>query len=218
MTRPLHGLYAILDVSSLRGESVVTVAEDYLEGGLSILQLRDKGRLESTETRKKFLETARALQHLKSQKNFLLLINDDLETARKVGADGIHVGRDDPSLEECRKKLGPEKIIGYSAHSLEEALDAEKRGADYVAFGAIFPTKNKGAGHPIQGLEKLRVVVQAVTIPVVAIGGIGRNNLQSVIGTGVAMVAMISALSETNNRVTTARYFCSLFKNERVSS
>ena len=211
----LTGLYAILDLPSLAALSPFEVARDYLEGGIRIIQLRDKKRLESDASRKNFLEVAWGLKKLREKADFIFIINDDVEVAREVGSDGIHIGRDDPGIADCRKLLGEGKLVGFSSHSLEEALDAERQGADYVALGAIFPTQNKGPGHPIQGLEKLREVVQAVTIPVVAIGGIGETNIREVSRTGVAMAAMISGLSKSPDRVKTAQALCDIY-NERV--
>ncbi len=211
----LQGLYAIIDLPSLGGLPPWTVAKDYLAGGIRIIQLRDKRRLESPESRQRFLEAARGLKELRKEADFLFIVNDDLEIARETGSDGIHVGRDDPAISDCRKRLGDGRMVGFSSHSLEEAIEAERQGADYVAFGAIFPTKNKGPGHPIQGLEKLREVVRAVRIPVVAIGGIGESNLREVLGTGASMAAMISGLSGASDRVRTAHSLCRI-SNERV--
>lgn len=207
--KTISGLYAIVDSTVTPDADLCALAEDYLAGGASVIQLRDKRRRESPERERIFRETARRIQALKSHYNFLWIVNDDLEVARETGADGVHVGKDDPSIEECREFLGPGKIIGYSSHSLEEAVDAERRGADYVAFGAIFPTATKGPGHPVQGLDRLREVVRSVRIPVVAIGGIGRVNIESVIATGVASIAMISALAKnpSNERRSEVSYF-----------
>lgn len=210
----ISGLYAIVDSTVTPNMDLAGLARDYLQGGASMIQLRDKKRLESPLARRLFLETARRLAALRQEFSFTLIINDDLEVADEVDADGVHVGQDDLSIEECRK-IFQDKIIGYSSHSLEEALEAEKRGADYVAFGAIFPTATKGPGHPVQGLEKLREVVSRLKVPVVAIGGIGRHNIQDVLATGVSSIAMISALAEAGNdpqgRTETVRYFSGLF-------
>jgi len=195
----IFGIYAIVDSTVTPDTDLSVLAEDYLAGGASVVQLRDKRRRESPERERIFRETARRIQALKAHHHFLWIVNDDLEVAREIGADGVHVGKDDPSIEECREFLGPGKIIGYSSHSLEEAVDAEKRGADYVAFGAIFPTATKGPGHPVQGLDRLREVVRSIRIPVVAIGGIGSSNIDPVIATGVASVAMISALAKKDS-------------------
>ena len=125
--------------------------------------------------------------------------------------DGLHVGKNDAKIRMCRDRLGPEKIIGYSSHALEEAVAAEKSGADYVAFGAIFPTATKGPGHPIQGLEKLKWVVDSVRVPVVAIGGIGRDAIDGVLKTGVASVAMISALANASDCSAETKFFSEKF-------
>jgi thiamine-phosphate pyrophosphorylase len=208
----IFGLYAIVDAGVTQGADLAVLAEDCLKGGASVVQLRDKRRAESPERACLFRETAERIRALKARYGFLWIVNDDLQLAKAVGADGVHVGQDDPSPEECRRILGPGKIVGYSAHSLDEAVEAERRGADYVAFGAIFPTPTKGPGHPVQGLEKLREVVRSLTVPVVAIGGIDRSNIQDVLAAGVHSVAMISALAKAANRVDEARYFTGLFK------
>ena len=135
----------------------------------------------------------------KNDFDFTFIINDHVDVALEIGADGVHVGADDMPVAEVRKKVGDKMLIGYSSHSLEEALQAEEGGADYVAFGAIFPTKTKGPGHPVQGLEKLRAVVEAVKIPVVAIGGINKENFGQVLETGVASIAMITALTDASD-------------------
>lgn len=210
--RDIRGIYAIVDSIVTPHEDLAALAEDYLKGGVSAIQLRDKRREESPERARIFRETARQIQALKERYSFVWIVNDDLKVAQEIGADGVHVGKDDPSLEECRRILGPDKIIGYSSHDPDEAVDAERRGADYVAFGAIFPTPTKGPGHPVQGLEKLRQVVQAVRIPVVAIGGINRSNIKDVLAAGVHSVAMISALAKSGDRIEEARYFSGLFK------
>ena len=204
----LQGIYAIVDEGILAGEDLVQVARDYLKGGIRLLQYRHKHRNSSPEARQHYLKRAQELGDLRHEIPFTYIINDDLEAFHLVKADGIHVGKDDFSIEECRKHIGS-KIIGYSSHSFEEAVEAQRMGADYVALGAIYPTTTKGPGHPVQGLEKLKKVVQALSVPVVAIGGIGRNNVEDVFKTGVAMVAMISALArpDSKDRVAEAGYF-----------
>jgi thiamine-phosphate pyrophosphorylase len=207
----IRGVYAILDTGVSAGEDLVRFAEDYLRGGVRIIQLRDKG---GSPARR---DIAAGIAALKKDFDFLFVVNDDLELARRVGADGVHVGKGDPSVEECKKvvacrgEVTSPLRVGYSAHSLDEAIEAERRGADYVAFGAIFPTPTKGPGHPVQGLEKLREVVRSLKVPVVAIGGIARGNVKDVLATGVHSVAMISALAKAGDRVEEARYFSGLF-------
>jgi thiamine-phosphate diphosphorylase len=209
---PLKGLYAIIDRSISPDADLTALATDYLKGGAAILQLRDKNRNESFEARKNFRKTAEEILALKKDHNFLFIVNDDLEVAQEIGADGVHVGKDDTAVAECRKRLG-KKLVGYSSHSLEEAIEASNAGADYVAFGAIYPTRMKGPDHPIQGIQKLNEVVRRLKVPVVAIGGIGRHNIKEVLATGVPMVAMISALAQPQMRDRTeeTRFFQSLF-------
>ena len=207
MPSPIRGLYTIAD-NSFRAElTPVQLAEFYLRGGARVVQLRikkDEPRATSHERLKKM---ATAIMQLKQQYNFTFLINDHVDVALEVGADGVHVGADDMAVAAVRKKVGPKMLIGYSSHSLEEARAAQKAGADYVAFGAIFSTKTKGPGHPVQGLEKLQEVVQALSVPVVAIGGIGRNNFQQVRETGAAAIAMITALTNASDIVEEVRRF-----------
>lgn len=192
-SQPIHGVYAIADNVFRPEVNCAQLAEDFLKGGVRVVQLRMKRDLGL------ILDTTKEIISLKKRYDFTFIINDYVEIAKEVGADGVHVGKDDMPIAEVRKLVGGKMLIGYSSHSLEEALVAEKAGADYVAFGAIFPTKTKGPGHPVQGLEKLREVVESLKIPVVAIGGINRGNIQSVLATGVAAVAMISALTENED-------------------
>lgn len=204
----IRGVYAIVDTGFLPDLSPEELALEYLKGGIRTLQLRDKKCL--------FRGAAAKIGVLRKNFPFLFIINDDLELALQVDADGVHIGKDDLPVEECRRRLGPDKIIGYSSHSLQEALEAEQKGADYVAFGAIYPTSTKGPGHPLQGVSRLREVVSALRVSVVAIGGIGRDNIKEVLSTGVASVAMISGLASAPDRIETARFFCRLFQKEEV--
>lgn len=201
----VRGLYTIVDNSLTPDTSPLFLAEQFLKGGARILQLRRKG--DSPTGAIPPFEEAHQIMALKKKYHFTFIVNDFLDLAREVNADGFHGGRDDPPPEESRKLLGPEKIIGYSAHSLEEALEAEKRGADYLALGAIFPTITKGPGHPIQGLERLGEVCRRVKVPVVAIGGIGRSNVDSVIAQGASAVAMISGLTRAKNIADEVRWY-----------
>lgn len=161
-----------------------------------MVQLRMKNS-SPAERRRAAAETAQ----LKQDYDFCLIINDDPELAVGVGADGVHVGKGDQSIEAVRGAYGADLLIGYSSHALAEARDAEACGADYVAFGAIFPTSTKGPGHPVQGLERLREVRQVLRLPLVAIGGINAANARSVLETGVDAVAMISGLVHDSDAI-----------------
>lgn len=158
------------------------------------MQLRQKAAPRAAR-----LQWAREIIQLKKEADFTFIINDDPEMVTEVGADGVHLGQNDRSIKEARKIIGPEKIIGRSTHSLEEALVAQREEADYIAFGAVFPTSSKPPGHIVVGLEGLREVIRRVSIPIVAIGGINRSNIGSVLETGVQAVAMISALTQSEN-------------------
>ena len=126
------------------------------------------------------------------------VINDNVELALAIGADGVHVGQDDMEAGKVREKLGPDKIIGVSAHSVEEAVEAEKNGADYLGAGAVFSTSTKGDAGALS-METLKAICSSVSIPVVAIGGIKEENILSLKGTGVAGAAIVSGIFARKN-------------------
>jgi thiamine-phosphate pyrophosphorylase len=211
--RRLEGIYALCDNSLNPNADHLRLAQALLEGGAPILQLRMKGEKDQAKVRTQ----AAAILELKSDYDFIFLLNDFVELGRELPVDGVHVGQDDLAVEKARELLGPKKLIGYSSHSLEEALDAERRGADYVALGAIFPTATKGPGHPVQGIDKLKEVTAALTTPVVAIGGIKRDNLASVLTAGAAMAAMIGALTLAPDVAAETRWFVEEFKRLKAA-
>ncbi len=207
-SKKIRGLYAICDTTFSPQYSHLELAQKILAGGCKILQLRMKGEQDLSKVKK----IAEEILKLKKQYDFIFILNDYVELAAALPVDGVHIGEDDLPIAVTRQIVGPDKIIGYSSHSLEEALNAQKEGANYVALGAIFPTKTKGPGHPIQGLEKLKEVVRNVKIPVVAIGGISLENIQSVIDTGVSSIAMITALSQAQDITQSSQTFSSFFR------
>lgn len=190
MPSSVHGLYAIVDPQFGGGRDTIILARELLAGGCRLLQLRVKDPAHR-------YELARAFVALKREYDFCCIINDDVALARELRADGVHVGTEDMTVAEARTILGPTAIIGYSAATtgLAGALAAQAAGATYIAFGAIFPTNTKGPGHPVQGLPRLQELVRAVATPIVAIGGITRDNVTEVWQTGVSAVAMIKTLS-----------------------
>lgn len=206
---PIRGLYALCDNSTNPRRSHREIAEALLRGGARILQLRMKGEPD----RARVLGAARDILDLKDRYEFLFILNDFAELAGELGVDGVHIGRDDPSIAETRRCVGADRLVGYSSHSLQEALEAQSQGADYVAFGAIYPTRNKGPGHPIQGLEKLSTVVKTLRVPVVAIGGIGRENFKQVLATGVAAVAMIGAMAGAEDIESETKHFVNQYSS-----
>lgn len=202
MIKRISGLYAIADSGFSPSGGLVGLTRDFLRGGAKIVQLRMKGVSET-----EIMPVARDIFELKRDFDFTFILNDAVGIAKELGVDGVHVGENDLPVSEVRRLVGSTMRIGYSSHSLEEAVSAEKVGADYVAFGAIFPTKTKGPGHPVQGLDRLRQVVGACSVPVVAIGGVTRHNIENVLATGVASVAMITALAQAENVENETRAF-----------
>ena len=181
-------LYAVTDRYWLNGRTLYEVVKESLDGGVTFLQLREK-KLDEEH----FLEEAKELQKLCKEYKVPFIINDNVDIAVEIGADGVHVGQSDMEAGDVRAKLGPDKIIGVSAHTVEEALLAEKQGADYLGVGAVFPTSSKSDVGEMS-YETLKAICKAVSIPVVAIGGISGENVGKLAGSGICGVAVISAI------------------------
>ena len=181
-------LYAVTDRHWLQGRSLRQVVEESLDGGVTMVQLREKQLEEGT-----FLEEAKELQALCRQRRIPFLVNDNVDIALAMNADGVHVGQSDMEALDVRKKLGPDKIIGVSAQTVEQALLAQAHGADYLGVGAVFPTGSKDDAVEVP-FETLKAICQAVRIPVVAIGGISKANVEQLRGSGICGVAVISAI------------------------
>ncbi len=147
---------------------------------------------------------AAAIQAVAGRYRIPFLVNDSVEVAAAVGADGVHLGQSDGSVAAARKMLGPERIIGVSAHNVPLALAAEKEGADYIGVGAIFPTATKGDAATVS-LPELQEICRAVKIPVVAIGGIREDNLHRLAGSGIDGIAVVSALFAADDIEAAAR-------------
>ena len=181
-------LYAITDRHWLNGRSLKEVVKESLDGGVTFLQLRDKNSDDET-----FLQEAAELQELCRDYKVPLIINDNVEIALKMNADGVHVGQSDMEAGDVRAKLGPDKIIGVSAQTVGQALLAQERGADYLGVGAVFHTDSKADAADISH-ETLKAITEAVDIPVIAIGGISKENVSELSGTGICGIAVISAI------------------------
>lgn len=181
-------LYAVTDRTWLRGQTLRQQVEAALRGGVTCVQLREK-QLD----REQFIQLGRSIGCLCQRYGVPLLINDDLEVALACGADGVHVGQDDLPVEEVRRRVGDKLIVGVSAHNPEEARRAYEGGADYLGAGAVFGSTTKTNVTALSH-ETLRAICDAVPIPVVAIGGITRDNLPRLAGTGVAGVAVVSGI------------------------
>ena len=186
-------LYAITDRHWLNGESLYQQVEKALQGGVTFLQLREKNL-----DKELFMKEAREIKELCRKYKVPFIINDNVEIAKAIDADGVHVGKSDMEAGDVRKRLGADKIIGVSAKTVEQALLAEKHGADYLGVGAVFSTSTKtdatGVSH-----ETLRDICQAVKIPVVAIGGITKDNVDELSGYGADGIAVISAIFAQEN-------------------
>ncbi|HIX25319.1 MAG TPA: thiamine phosphate synthase [Candidatus Lachnoclostridium avicola] len=181
-------LYAVTDRTWLGKESLEEAVEAALRGGVTILQLREK-----QAPHEELVKTAMRLKPLCRRYGVPLIINDDVEAALEADADGVHVGQEDMAVAEARRILGQEKIIGASAHNREEALEAQRQGADYLGSGAVFGSSTKKDATTLSR-EELTAVCRAVSIPVAAIGGITEENCLELAGTGVSGIAVVSAL------------------------
>ena len=182
-------LYGITDRSWLKpGEKLSDVCREILEHGVTFLQLREKELDQEA-----FLKEAEELKELCARFGVPFVVNDSVETAVQAGADGVHVGQSDIKGRNIRAMIGPDRILGISAGTVEEARAGEKAGADYIGVGAVFGTSTKKDARNLS-VEKLREISASVSIPVVAIGGINRSNVGELSGSDVDGIAVISAL------------------------
>lgn len=181
-------LYAVTDRSWVGKQSLIEQVESALKGGVSCVQLREK-QLD----KEAFLKEAVEMAALCRQYKVPFIINDDVDIALRCGADGVHVGQDDMSVDKVRSIAGDDMIIGVSAHSVEEALTAVRGGADYLGVGAVFQTSTK-TNVTAMSYEVLKSICTTVDIPVVAIGGINKDNMTKLSGTGISGVALVSAV------------------------
>lgn len=192
--RQLGGIYALTDPGLTPAEQLLPAVEQALLGGIHLLQYRDK-HASNTERRQR----AQALQALCKQYDVPLIINDDVELALAVNAAGVHLGREDMSLTEARAALGADAIIGVSCYNqLQRAIEAAEHGADYVAFGSVYPSPTKP--HAVRANPDLLLQAKrALTIPVCAIGGIDTGNAQALLACGIDLLAVISGIFAQND-------------------
>lgn len=180
-------LYVVTDERA-DGNELLPILEQAIRGGATAVQLRRKAELG-----KRFLELGQSIRKLTQEHGVLFFVNDRVDVAALVEADGVHVGQDDIPCVEARRLLGPDVYIGVSAETVTEALEAERQGADYLGVGAVYPTLSKpDAG--FTGLDGLRKITDAVNLPVVAIGGISHNNAVAVMSAGAHGIAVVSAV------------------------
>ena len=186
-------LYAVTDRHWLGDRTLYEVVKESLDGGATFIQLREKNL-----DQEHFLEEAKELKKLCAEYQVPFVINDNVDIALQMDADGVHVGQSDMEAGDVRAKLGPDKIIGVSAQTVEQAILAEKRGADYLGVGAVFPTGSKDDADDVSH-ETLKAICEAVSIPVIAIGGITVENTPVLKGTGICGIAVISAIYGQEN-------------------
>ena len=186
-------LYAVTDSMWLNGRTLPEVVKEALEGGATFMQIREK-ELPYEE----FLALAKEVKKVTDAYQVPYVVNDEVEIAKAIDADGVHIGQSDKALTEARRILGPDKIIGVSTQTVEQAVEAEKNGADYLGVGSVFTTSTKLDADAVSK-DTLREICEAVSIPVVAIGGIGRDNILDLKGTKVDGVAVVSAIFAAKN-------------------
>ena len=192
-------LYGILDLSYVAETDVASVAEQMIDGGIDVIQLRAKGR-----SIPEVATIAQALNQITRRRNIPLVINDHAEIARSIFASGVHVGQNDSPISSVREIVGAKSMVGKSTHSVDQAIRAVDEGADYIGFGPILATSTKPDYIPI-GLDEIQKVHQAVRLPVFCIGGIKLDNLSDVIAAGAQRVVIVSALLQAKDIASYAR-------------
>jgi thiamine-phosphate pyrophosphorylase len=209
-------LYGILDLGYVDGLETREVAEQMIDGGVDLIQLRAKA-LPAAQ----IATLAADLHRITAARNIPLIVNDHSEIARTSQAEGVHVGQDDLPIAEARAMAGPNCVVGKSTHSVDQAIRAFYEGADYIGFGPIFATPTKPEYEPV-GLEEIRKVHESVRIPIFCIGGIKLDNLPDVIAAGARRVVIVSGLLLANDIASYARSVKELLsrqsKNEKRES
>ena len=205
-TGRLTGLCAIIDSQALGGRSHIEVAHQLIRGGAKSIQLRDK-----LSSKGELLPIAQQLKNLCSEHGVLFIINDYLDLALASGADGLHLGQKDLPIPVARKLLPIDIILGCSVTTVDQAKAAESSGADYIAVGSIYPTSSKETAKVV-GLERLRQIRRAVSLPLVAIGGINKDNVAEVSAAGADAVAVISAILQAKDVAEAARQIIAGFE------
>lgn len=181
-------LYAVTDRAWVGRQSLMEQVEEALQAGVTLLQIREKDMEPEA-----FLEEVRAMKELAARHQVPVIVNDSVEIAMKADADGVHVGQSDMEAGDVRAIIGPDKILGVTARTVEEARRAEAQGADYLGAGAVFGSATK-TDASYMDMETLKAICRSVRIPVVAIGGIGKQNIMKLQGSGVCGAAVVSAV------------------------
>ncbi|MCZ0872464.1 thiamine phosphate synthase [Peribacillus frigoritolerans] len=199
-------LYLVTE-ESIAIEELTKIIAQSVSGGVSIVQLREKNNSSLS-----FYEKASALKQLLNELSIPLIINDRVDIALAVGADGIHIGQDDLPLPVVKKMVPEDMIVGVSVSTLEEALEAERNGADYIGVGSVFPTKTKQDA-TLMALEDLGEICRGVSIPAVAIGGITADNISALSDSGLSGTAVVSAIMNADNPKTASESLLKIIKD-----
>jgi len=194
-----YSLYLVTDRGLARGRSTLDIVQAAVSGGVTCVQLREK-QCSTLE----FIEQALAIKDILKARKVTLIINDRLDVALAVAADGVHLGQNDMPLEMAQRIAGPSMLIGISAESVQDAVEAEKGGADYLGVSPIYATPTKTDTAPPLGLEGLREIRKRVKIPIVGIGGLNESNAAEVIRNGADGVAVVSAIVAADDPGTSA--------------
>ncbi len=192
-------LYAVTDRAWTKEKSLVLQVKEALDGGVTCVQLREKNLNEDD-----FLEEAIEINALCKEYKVPFIVNDNIDVAIKSDADGVHVGQGDMDAKSVRNILGEDKIVGVSVETVEQAVTAEKNGADYLGVGAVFQTSTKADAYSIS-YDTLKEICAAISIPVVAIGGISKDNVLKLKGTGVHGIAVVSAIFNSQDITKSSR-------------
>ncbi|MEP9407267.1 thiamine phosphate synthase [Peribacillus frigoritolerans] len=199
-------LYLVTE-ESIAIEELTRIIAESVSGGVSIVQLREKNNSSLS-----FYKNASALKQLLNELSIPLVINDRVDIALAVGADGIHIGQDDLPLPVVKKMVPEDMIVGVSVSTLEEALEAERNGADYIGVGSVFPTKTKQDA-TLMALEDLGEICRGVSIPAVAIGGITADNMSALSDSGLSGTAVVSAIMNADNPKTASESLLKIIKD-----
>ncbi|APQ77241.1 thiamine phosphate synthase [Clostridium botulinum] len=189
-----YELYLITDRRFLKGRQLKKVVEDAILGGVTIVQVREK----DVSTRE-FYNVAKEVKEVTDYYKVPIIINDRLDIAQAIDANGVHLGQKDMHLNIAREILGKDKIIGISVGNVKEALEAQNNGADYLGIGTIFPTGSKKDVDAIIGIDGLSKIKDSISIPSVAIGGINKTNFKDVLKTGIEGISVISAILDEDD-------------------
>lgn len=204
-------IYTILDKQVLGQRDLFQTTRSLNTAKSDIIQLRDKN-----SCKKSILKEAKAMSKLISRKKTIFIINDYIDIAMIVNSDGVHIGQDDLPIEEVRKLVGKDMIIGVSCHSLKQATEAEDKGADYVGIGPIYPTNTKPDYTPV-GLDLLKQCSKKIQIPFFAIGGINLTNLKQVINAGAKRITVCSAIITAKDIIKTTTSFKTFLKESSLA-